>query len=157
MGNLPLTTGKTAEVFAAHGDTRQRALIRRLAKSPARALPILLALTGEEYSPSVQRWAVEALGHLPERLAWRPVARALRSPHMSVRLHAICAVRAFGNRRRAAALRPLLRDESGGIRVNALAAVGEFRPKWLDVELKRAARDPKDYVRKLAVRLGSAS
>lgn len=148
-----MTTGKTAEVFAAHGDTRQRALIRRMAKSPSRALPVLLELTGAEYSPSVQRWAVEALGHLPERVAWRPVALALRSPHMSVRLHAICAVRAFGNRRRAAALRPLLRDESGGIRVNALAVVGEFGPRWLGAELKRAARDPKDYVRRLAKRL----
>lgn len=151
-----VTTDKAAAVFGAHGDRRQRLLIRRLAKSPSRALPLVLELAGADYSPSVQRWAVEALGHLPERLAWRPVARALRSPHMSVRLHAICAVRAFGNRRRAAALRPLLRDESGGIRVNALAVVGEFRPKWLAVELKRAARDPKDYVRKLAAKLGSA-
>ncbi len=151
-----MTTDPVAKVFAMHGDARQRALIRRLAKSPAQALPVLMELTGTGYSPSVQRWAVEALGHLPERLAWRPVSRALKSPHMSVRLHAICAVRAFGNRRRAAALRPLLRDESGGIRVNALAVVGEFRPRWLGAELKRAARDPKDYVRKLAVKLGSA-
>lgn len=91
---------------------------------------------------------------MPERLAWPPVARALRSPHMSVRLHAICAVRGFGNPRRAAALRPLLRDESGGIRVNALAVAAEYRPPWLKAELTRLSRDPKDYVRRLAKRLG---
>jgi HEAT repeat protein len=139
--------------FRAHGDLRQRSLILRLAKSPAQALPILTELAGNQYPPSVQRWAIEGLGRLPERLAWPLVSQALRSPHMSVRLHAICAVRDFGNRRRAAALRPLLRDSSGGIRVNALAVVGEFRPPWLKAELKRASRDPKDYVRRLAARL----
>lgn len=150
--------GETLEgvqrVFAAHGDRRQQALIRRLAKTPRAALPILKELAGGGHSPSVQRWAVEALGAMPERAAWPAVARALRSPHMSVRLHAVVAVRGFGNPRRAAALRPLLRDESGGVRVNALAVVGGFRPKWLGAELRRAARDPKAYVRGLARKLG---
>lgn len=150
------TLEEVQRVFAAHGDLRQRALIRRLAKSPRATLPILREFCGDGFSPSVQRWAVEALGAMPERIAWPLVARALRSPHMSVRLHAICAVRAFGNPRRAVALRRLLRDESGGIRVNALAVAAEFRPRWLGVELKRLRRDPKDYVRRLAKRIGEA-
>lgn len=145
-----MTLEAILRVFRAHGDHRQRACIRRLAKAD---LPAVKALATGAYPPSVQRWAVEALGRFPEKLAWPTVSRALRSPHMSVRLHALLAVRGFGNPRRAAALRPLLRDESGGVRINALPVVAGFRPKWLGVELKRALRDEKFYVRREARRL----
>ena len=140
-------------VFRAHVDHRQRALIRRLAKQPRRALPLLKTIASGDETPSVKRWAVEACGSMPERLAWPVVAKALRSPFMSVRLHALCAVGAFGNGRRANSLRRLLRDESGGIRINALSLLGHFRPSWLRHELKLALADEKLYVRRLAKRL----
>ena len=148
-----MTLDRILGVFRAHGDHRQRALIRRLAKQPRLALPLLKIPASGDYKPSVQRWAIEALGSMPEKLAWPLVAKALCSPHMSVRLHALCAVGAFGNRRRASSIRPMLRDESGGIRINALGLVAHLRPPWLRQELTRARADEKWYVRRLAEKL----
>ena len=72
---------------------------------------------------------------------------------MSVRLHALLGVVALDEPRLANYLRPLLRDESGGVRINALSAVSTMKPRWLKAELTAALKDEKPYVRKLAKRL----
>jgi len=55
------------------------------------------------------------------------------------------------------ALGGALGDGSGNLRVNALAAVAELRPRWLKAGLRRPRPDEKTSVRQLAARLPSDS
>ena len=153
---MSISTAQVVSVFRRHGDKPQRALIRRLAKSQS-ALGALSDICTGDYPPSVVRWAVEALGAIRGPVALGLIKCSLKHPAMSVRLHAILGISAFNDRSLAKYLRPLLRDESGGIRVNALAAVGALKPNWLPSELRRAIKDDKDYVRRLAARLQSGA
>ncbi len=67
---------------------------------------------------------------------------------MTVRLHALLALdrNAWGPGARAAVLR-LLRDPSGGVRVNAIDVLARHRVRGATGPLTRCLRDEKPYVR----------
>jgi len=95
---------------------------------------------------------MDGLGHFRAPAAAALLRRGLRSPHMTVRLHALGAVDRLGTPALIRAVRPLVRDESGGIRVNALALLIRRRVRGLRGILEAARRDPKAYVRAMAAK-----
>jgi HEAT repeat protein len=150
---MAISTEEVVSIFRLHGDHRQRELILRLKRDGKGTFPVIKAICNGDYPPSVQRWAVEALGVYDKKIALPLLRKALASRHMTVRLHGLLGIGALGDRKLAALVRPLLRDESGGIRVNALAMAGVMKPRWLKLEAQAALRDEKAYVRSLAKRL----
>jgi HEAT repeat protein len=139
-------------VFACPGEKAQLALIARLARDQERSLPLLMSLIDAAYPAAIQRWAVEGLGAINDSAVVRPIVAALKSPHMTVRLHAIRAIQRRGERRLARYLRRLMDDDSGGIRMNALQALVALSPRWIAEVLIAAQEDAKYYVRRYAAR-----
>ena len=150
---MTITESRIARVFKMHGENHQRQLIARLVRLGPQALTPLCGICEGDYPPSVVRWAMDALGLFPGPRALRRIKGGLMHSSMSVRLHAMLAVRQLNDGALARYIRPLLDDESGGIRVNAVAIIAELKPKWLKTELRRALSDDKAYVREIAARL----
>lgn len=75
--------------FRLHGDKKQRKLIARLKKDGEKYVPMLQAIYKGKYSPSIQRWAIEAMGSFSADLVLKTLRSALKNSHMSVRLHAM--------------------------------------------------------------------
>lgn len=142
-----MNTQAIISVFRQHGDKKQQALIAQLKKDGKKSLRQLQEIYAGEYPPSVKRWAIEALGSFPARDVIKTLKSALKSPHMTIRLHAMVAIYHLGDSKNAKLLRPLLKDESGGIRINALEILTVYRPKWLKLELLKLANDEKTYIR----------
>ena len=140
------------KVFRAHGDAKQRALIQKLGKQKTETFPAIKTICTGDYAPSIQRWAVEALGVYPLKDALPFLRKALRSPHMSVRLHAVRAIGRLGNPDLARYVKSLTRDESGGIRMNALETLCSLKPRDLKAVLKKALSDEKWYIRQYVER-----
>ena len=141
------------EVFRQHGEVKQRKLIAGLAKHGRDSFPLLKAVYEGEYPPAVKRWAVEAMGSFPSPDALKMLRSALKNPYMSLRLHALIGISRRGNRADARYIKPILRDESGGIRINALEMIALHRPRWLRSELRRLVNDEKWYIRSKAKKL----
>lgn len=137
--------------FRLHGEQKQRLLIRRLQADEQRYLPMLQAIYAGDYPPSIQRWAIEAMGTFPAAL--KTMRSALKHSSMSVRLHAMIGIDSFNDPKNVRYIRPLLADESGGIRLNALDIAAKYRPRWLRSELTRLANDEKSYIRNRARKL----
>jgi HEAT repeat protein len=128
---------------------------RAIAKLLGLGRPARLALRDAlRQSPRVRvrRWAVDALGQSRDRSALPDIRGAFRDPHMSVRLHAVSAIKRFGSARLGQALIPLLRDPSGGIRVNVVDALALLAVPGCDRALLSMTRDEKWYVRLAALR-----
>lgn len=148
-----MNTQAIISVFRQHGDKKQQALIAKLKKEGKKSLRQLLEIYEGENPPSVKRWAIEALGSFPERDVIKTLKSALKSPFMTIRLHAMTAIYQLGNSKNAKLLRPLLKDESGGIRMNALEILNVYQPKWFKTELKKLANDEKSYIRNKAKKI----
>ena len=147
---MTITVEQIVDVFRQHGDLKQRKLIQRLKKSGVSTYPLVRSICIGDYPPSIKRWAMEALGTYGRRLTLPLLRSALQSPHMSVRLHAILGIDSLDDPSLAGYIRPLLKDESGGIRVNALTSVARMKPRWLRTAATNAIEDEKKYVRHLA-------
>jgi HEAT repeat protein len=78
--------------------------------------------------------------------------KALRDPHMSVRLRALQAIASFNDSDLGKAIVPLLKDPSGGVRANALEALIRLRVKGVDHLILAATEDAKWYIRQRAIR-----
>lgn len=142
------------ERLAVRNDQKAMRTVARIVALGNRGLTLLLALARTCDRPVVLRWVMDGLGHFRSPAAAAAVRRGLRSPHMSVRLHALCAADRLGHPALIRAVRPLMRDVSGGIRVNALALLIRRRVRNLGAILKAAKRDPKAYVRAMAHKAG---
>ncbi|MEI7768044.1 MAG: HEAT repeat domain-containing protein [Phycisphaerae bacterium] len=142
-----------AATFRLPGERRQRALIAKLARTPAQSLPVIMELAAAAQPPAVSRWAVEALGYFPEKVVLPTLLAALGSPHMSVRLHALGAIQQLHNPKLARHLKPLLGDPSGSIRLNTLILLVTMKPRWLKAAARKLMGDSKSYVRGLAVKV----
>jgi len=140
--------------FAVRNDRKASRAVKDLVAQGNLGLGILLALSKTCDRPVVLRWVMDGLGHFRSPAAAAALRRGLRSPHMTVRLHALCAVGRLGTPSLIRAVRSLMRDVSGGIRVNALALLIQKRVRNLSAILKAAKRDPKAYVRAMAARAG---
>ena len=66
---------------------------------------------------------------------------------MTVRLHALTAIRAIRSRSLARAALALADDPSGGIRTNLIALLVELRVPGHRAVLEAGLRDPKHYIR----------
>jgi HEAT repeat protein len=141
------------KIFRMHGDHKQRALIRKLSADPSSAFALLKEIIHGNYSPSIQRWAFEGLSVCSKRRALPLLRNGIKSPHMSVRLHALLGIAEFNDSKLASDLRPLLRDESGGVRLNALCIIEKMKPRWLRLEATKALQDEKSYIRQKAKRI----
>lgn len=139
--------------FRLHGDNKQRKLIARLKKDGEKYVPMLQAIYKGKYSPSIQRWAIEAMGSFSSDLVLKTLRSALKNPYMSVRLHAMIGIYHLNNPKNIRYIKPLLYDESSGIRINALEIIAQYKPRWLRAELLRLSKDEKSYIRNKAKRL----
>ncbi|MCE9583639.1 MAG: HEAT repeat domain-containing protein [Planctomycetes bacterium] len=138
--------------LAERNDRRAMKAVGDIVALGPRGFAILEALATSCDRPVILRWVMDGLGHYRSRAAEALLRKSLRSPHMTVRLHALCAVDRLGTPALVRAVRPLVRDKSGGIRINALALLIRRRVRGLDLLLKAALRDPKPYVRVLAAK-----
>lgn len=132
-----MDTKAIVSIFSQHGDKKQRALITHLKKEGKKSLRQLQEIYKGQNPTSVKRWAVEALGSLQSKDVLKTLKSALKNPAMTIRLHAMIAIYHLGDSGNAKLIRPLLKDESGGIRMNALEILIIQKPKWLKVELKK--------------------
>jgi hypothetical protein len=152
-GTENMTSEAIAKIFAQHGDHKQRKLILALKKNGADSVTPLVEICEGDYPPSIKRWAVEALGQFPGQRTLKILRTALKSPHMSVRLHAMVGIAEFGERKNIRYIRPMLSDESGGIRMNALEIIARYKPRWWLSEAQKMTRDAKWYIKDRAKKL----
>lgn len=148
-----MNTNEIIAVFRQHGDKKQRALITKLKKEGKKSLHQLQEIYYGQNPTSVKRWAIEALGSFPPSDVLKTLQSALKSSFMTIRLHAMIAIYHLGNHKNAKVIRPLLKDISGGIRLNALEILIEYKPKWLKSELKKMVIDEKVYIRNKAKKI----
>ena len=138
------------DALDAEGEKRPRAAMARLRAMDPTALPSLRRAARIDSRVRVRRWALELLGQMKDRQALPTLKLALQDPAMSVRLHAIHGLVATGATRAGKALIPLLKDPSGGIRVNAVDALRHLRVPDCEAALLQATCDEKWYVRQRA-------
>jgi len=134
------------ECFITHGDHAQRELIKSHIKDP-RLMAVCEILCSSAEPVSVQRWAHEALAQIPGRRAGVLTQLGLGSTHMTVRLHTMVGIAHAGIGARIDWLFPLLSDESGGIRLNALEILICHRPRKVRAYFGVLRNDPKAYIR----------
>ena len=148
-----IRTEAVIRVFEQFGDFPQRKMIARVLKQD-NGEDMLRDIADAGHKVSVRRWAVEGLAQGSHRSSVAIAKRALRDPNMSVRLHAMIGFGFSGKRNRVRWLEPCLFDESGGIRVNAVAILGEHYPSVIKRNLVKLAKDKKPYVIQQLRKLG---
>ncbi|MBX3474237.1 MAG: HEAT repeat domain-containing protein [Planctomycetes bacterium] len=136
--------------FIAHGEVVPMRAARAVAALGRTALKPLLHALCTSADTRIQRWSLEALGLIGGEPALAAIRKATRDPAMSVRLHAIEALRHMNDRAGARELVRLLAYESGGIRGRAALALGELGNARCVPALVRALKDDKWYVRQQA-------
>lgn len=142
--------------FAAHGDRQQRRLIHdRLDDVGFRS--ICLGICSGDGPIAIRRWAHEACAMLPGRACAAATRRGLADPAMTVRLHSLIGIAARPIGDRPDWLFALLADPSGGIRLNALEALAQLRPRAIHTRLGPLRHDDKAYVRGAVARLTQAA
>lgn len=142
----PAAIAKLIAVFVDDGEHAQHQAIAILRTLGTPAFEQLL-ITAKSPKPSIRRWAVEAIGGFSDRRAFPALRSAAADTHTSVRHHAIHGLRVRRHPRSAEVLIPLLRDEGGGVRVNAVMALVDLGARSAGPALLAAAGDGKWYVR----------
>lgn len=131
----------------------QESSIRRLSRLDRKHLPTLHRLARTHSSAKVRRGLLKALGMIGAPGSRQAVYAGLIDPNMSVRLAALRALPRYWTPVAAAAVRALaMRDESGGIRSNALALLIELDERRIEPLLRKKLRDKKWYIRAMARR-----
>lgn len=137
--------------LGSHSPAAERAAVRRLVGLGRDALGALTAASMTHRNAFARAMAVTALARLDGKSSRRPLVRALRDRTMVVRLHALVALhRHAWDPAARAAVTTLLRDPSGGVRGNAVRALGLHRARSAAREIARRLRDEKWYVRQQA-------
>jgi len=143
----PITVTKIVSIFKRPGERGQIAMIASLVQLGHAGRDFLIAIWYSHTTIDVRRWAVHGLGNYTDIDTKRIIRKALTDPAMSVRLHAIRAIDAMGDKKMAAYIKPLLRDVSGGIRNNALDVLVKFGVKGMSTIAKGCLLDEKKYIR----------
>lgn len=135
---------------------RDRRVAKREAAIPALAgmktppVAELRAMAASSPHTLERRCALTVLLRLRDRSLPRLARRALRDPGMSLRRVGMMAVAAEGGAGAARTLLPLLRDESGGVRVLCAGLLGDLDERCAVPALIRALGDGQWYVRQAA-------
>ncbi len=139
--------------LAAVSNRRRAQAEERLAALGGEIVPELAALAREHRNAYARAGALGALARIGGPRARAAHLAALRDPAMLVRLHALLRLRQrLWQPSVARAVTRLLRDPSGGVRINAVDVLMEHRVRSAVPALTRALRDDKWYVRQHAAR-----
>lgn len=130
------------------GDTAAEKVIAALAKIGKPALPFLRAAAKDTANPRIRKWSLQALGSFGEKKDAILLIEALKEDRMTVRLHAVKGLARLGMG--AEPIAKLLKDESGGIRVNALYALMVIGDVSVLPEIRKCLKDSEWYVRQNA-------
>lgn len=133
-------------------DRAAESVIAKLVKLGAGAVPSLMAAARDLEAPRIRKWSLQALGAIGDRRSGPLLVEALDDERMTVRLHAVRGLRRMRYKPAAKALARLLRDPSGGVRVNAVDALAEVGDRSVAVSraLVAALGDAQWYVRQRA-------
>ena len=138
------------KIFKSPGEHKQKLLIEKLKLNGDQSVKLLIETLNDTTSIEVKRWIVEAMGEFDTPESRKLIIAALKDKAMSVKLHAIRAVRKINDQKIAKYVLPLIDDESGGIRINALDVIFEFRVRGYKSIIEKCLMDQKEYVRKRA-------
>lgn len=130
------------------GDLAAEKVIAALAKIGKPALPFLRIAAQDEANPRIRKWALQALGSLGDKKDAPLLIAALKEERMTVRLHAVKGLARL--QLGAAPIAKLLKDESGGIRLNALYALMAIGDVSVLPEIRKCLKDSEWYVRQNA-------
>ncbi len=136
--------------FGLPGEILQEAMIDDIVSGSANGCKVFIALWNGQHSVSVQRWAIRGLGKYRSPEVSEILLKAMEHRAMTIRLHAIHAVRESGDRALGAALLRLVDDPSGGIRMNVLDAIVSMKITGYEKILQRYVHDSKPYIVKRA-------
>ncbi|PCJ61278.1 MAG: hypothetical protein COA79_06775 [Planctomycetota bacterium] len=136
-----------ANQLESEGEKKPLEVLRKILKHKD-GEKILTALITKEYSISAKRWSVEGLGYFNSKSSVNLTLQALTNDSMTIKLHAIHALSIRGNISQIKKIRPLLKDQWGGIRLNALTTLLDFKIKLTKSEIKLLKNDDKNYIRK---------
>src|SRR4051812_37549869 len=106
--------------FNQHGERAPLRAVSKVAKYGKLAIPDLTEALQKSNNVRIRRWSAAALGNIGDRKAIPVLRKALRDPNMSVKLRAVFALEELQDPKLGQNLLPLLKDPSGGIRVNAI-------------------------------------
>lgn len=129
-------------------DHKARSAIRQLWRKGPGALPLALSLFKETTDAHQKLWLLEYFGAFDQALPNRILFAALKNEKMTMRLHALIALRHRGNPRVAARVRPLLKDESGAIRLHAVETLWALQGQKAKKALLPLRQDAKTYVQR---------
>lgn len=136
--------------LSAHGDHVPRATLTKIIKKGDAGFELLVHTYKTIQKPSIQRWVIEGIGYFYKKPEARKLLiAALAHEKMTIRLHAMIALRKYGDPKDLKFLLPLLHDESGGIRYNAITFLKDSGIEGLQKEFKALEKDEKPYIRKL--------
>lgn len=145
------------DTLGSHRPRAERAAVARLVRVRGRVWPALERAARAHRNAHARGVALAALAQRNPRRARPVLLRALGDRTMVVRLRALIGLnRSPWSPAVARAVAELLRDPSGGIRVNAVDALARRRVRSAAAALERALRDEKGYVRDHAARALSA-
>jgi hypothetical protein len=136
--------------FKKPGEKDQAILIEQLTALGIAGRDILIQVWNDSASIEAKRWAISGLGNYNDSQSRKIIQSSLLNKAMSIRLHGIRAINMIGNKRLGIDLIPLIDDESGGIRINALDVIVGLRVSGWKTIVNKCLTDQKMYVRKRA-------
>jgi len=146
-----LELNELIELLKTQSDPLAARVIQKLrAYGKAAVGPLLESVTDTKTHPFIRNWGLEALGAIGDTKAIPILLAALEEEKMTVKLHALRAIRHMKCKKAVKKILPLLRDKSGGIRVNALYTLSAIGDKSAILKVQAMLKDPQWYVRQAA-------
>jgi HEAT repeat protein len=135
------------------GDNSAKATIAKLVAIGANALQSLMNAAKNAKKPRIQKWSLRALGEFRDPLVKPILLEAIRDKRMTIRLNALVGLGLLGD---GAAIVPLLKDESPGVRGNAVDVIIRLGYKEAAKDIIPLLEDSQWFVRaRAAEALGS--
>ncbi len=144
---LRITVSNIITAFKKPGESYQIKMIKSLTKLGSVGRDMLILIWNTSDKIDVRRWAIHGLGNFKDTQSKSFIKSALSDPSMSIRLHAIRAIRILGDKKLASNTKELINDSSGGIRVNALDVIVQLQVPGFCKVIEKCLGDPKKYVR----------
>lgn len=138
-----------AKQLEAEGEIKPHQVLSKVYKNKMGS-EILSQIIQGNFSVSAKRWAVEGLGNYSDVLSRELTLKALSNESMTIKLHSIHAISNRGDLKEIKKIKPLIKDESGGIRYNALETLLKYKIKLTKKEIQILQNDEKAYIRKKA-------
>lgn len=132
------------------GDITAENVIGELVAIGKTAVPALMRAAKDIRAPRIRKWALQALGSIGDKRAAPLLLEALLDDRMTVKLHSIKGLSKMRYKNGAIPISKLLKDKSGGIRVNALYALVEIGDRSVLPKIRKCLSDPQWYVRQNA-------